>query len=76
MHLADAGHPVLGDSLYGRSTGDPLLREVSSDLGRQALHATLLGFDHPITGEPLRFETPPPPDFARALEALRPAQTP
>ena len=76
VHLADAGHPVLGDSLYGRSTGDPLLREVSSDLGRQALHATLLGFDHPITGEPLRFETPPPPDFARALEALRPAQTP
>jgi len=38
--------------------------------------ATLLGFDHPVTGEPLRFETPPPPDFARALEALRPAQTP
>jgi 23S rRNA pseudouridine1911/1915/1917 synthase len=71
VHLADAGHPVIGDPLYGKSIGDPTLREVSQRLGRQALHATLLGFDHPITGEPMRFETDPPEDFAAALAALR-----
>jgi 23S rRNA pseudouridine1911/1915/1917 synthase len=71
VHLADAGHPVIGDPLYGTSIGDPRLREVSQRLGRQALHATLLGFDHPITGEPLRFETAPPADFGAALTALR-----
>lgn len=75
VHLADGGHPVLGDPLYGRSSGDPVLREASADLGRQALHATLLAFDHPITGEPLRFETEPPDDFQGALRALRAART-
>ena len=40
-------------------------------LGRQALHAAVLGFDHPTTGETLRFERPPPKDFARLLKALR-----
>ena len=73
VHLADAGHPVLGDPLYGRSVGDPQLRRASIELGRQALHAAVLGFDHPLTGEPLRFETAPPADFTRALEALRPS---
>ncbi len=71
VHLADAGHPVIGDPLYGTSIGDPRLRAVSQTLGRQALHATLLAFDHPITGEPLRFETEPPADFVSALNALR-----
>lgn len=71
VHLTDAGHPVIGDPLYGTSIGDPLLRQVSQSLGRQALHAALLEFDHPTTGEPLRFETAPPEDFAAALDALR-----
>ena len=75
VHLADAGHPVLGDPLYGRSIGDPVLRGASADLGRQALHATLLAFDHPITAEPMRFETEPPEDFQGALRALRAART-
>lgn len=74
VHLADAGHPVLGDPLYGRSVGDPVLRQVSADLGRQALHASLLGFDHPLTGEPMRFATEPPEDFQRALQVLRRAR--
>jgi len=72
VHLADAGYPVIGDPLYGKSIGDPLLREVSRTLGRQALHAAVVGFDHPISGEPMRFETKPPSDFAAALVALRP----
>lgn len=71
VHLAEHGHPVLGDPLYGKSIGDPELRRVSNELGRQALHATLLGFAHPITGEPMRFETEPPEDFQQALTSLR-----
>ena len=71
VHLADAGHPVVGDPLYGRSSSDPVLRSVATELGRQALHAALLAFDHPITGEPLRLETEPPEDFVVALNALR-----
>jgi 23S rRNA pseudouridine1911/1915/1917 synthase len=42
-------------------------------LGRQALHAAVLAFRHPMSGEPLRFETEPPEDYRRALEALREA---
>jgi 23S rRNA pseudouridine1911/1915/1917 synthase len=72
VHLADAGHPVIGDPLYGTSIGDPRLRRVSQTLGRQALHAAVLGFDH-VTGEPMRFETDPPADFLAALDALRTA---
>jgi len=71
VHLADHGYPVLGDPLYGKSIGDPGLRQVSTELGRQALHAALLAFAHPITGEPMRFETVPPESFQRAVEALR-----
>ena len=71
VHLADAGHPVLGDPLYGKSIGDPELRRVSQELGRQALHASVLAFEHPATGERLRFETPPPQDFDDALQSLR-----
>ncbi len=71
VHLAEHGHPVLGDPLYGKSIGDPELRRVSTELGRQALHAALLAFAHPITNEEMRFETEPPEDFERALSALR-----
>ena len=71
VHLADHGHPVLGDPLYGRSIGDPTLRDASQTLGRQALHASVLAFDHPISGEAMRFETEPPEDFQQALDALR-----
>ena len=71
VHLAEHGHPVLGDPLYGKSIGDPELRRVGAELGRQALHAAVLAFDHPITGEAMRFETEPPEDFQKALRALR-----
>jgi 23S rRNA pseudouridine1911/1915/1917 synthase len=63
VHLASAGLPIAGDPVYGR--GEPRL-----GLGRPALHARVLGFDHPRHGGRLRFETPPPPDFAEALEVL------
>jgi 23S rRNA pseudouridine1911/1915/1917 synthase len=71
VHFKDAGHPLIGDLQYGRPPRDARLRAVARVLGRQALHAHVLGIVHPITGRPLRFQTPPPGDFQRALEALR-----
>jgi 23S rRNA pseudouridine1911/1915/1917 synthase len=71
VHLADAGHALLGDPVYGGSIGDPRLRDVARTLGRQALHAAHLEFAHPMTGERLSFTTEPPEDFKRALAALR-----
>ena len=59
---------MLGDPLYGRAPKDAGLRALGEELGHQALHARLLAFDHPGTGERVRFEAAPPEDFARALE--------
>lgn len=58
-HLAEAGHPVVGDRLYG-STINPL--------GRLGLHARLLGFEHPATGKRLVFHAEVPKGFGRAVE--------
>jgi 23S rRNA pseudouridine1911/1915/1917 synthase len=72
VHLFECGKtPIVGDPVYGRAPADPLLAEVGRRLGRQALHAYLLGFIHPMTGERLRFECSPPADFTAALSALR-----
>ncbi len=70
VHLAHKGAPVLGDPIYGSSQPAAVVREAMTKAGlsRQALHAALLGFTHPITGEIMRFETPLPKDMA-ALEA-------
>lgn len=76
VHLTEAGHPLLADSLYGRTAKDPAVRAIASTLGRQALHAEVLGFTHPVTGENLRFSAPPPPDFQAALDALRALSAP
>lgn len=74
VHLAEQTRtPILGDPLYGGSPKLPLLRELGAALGRQALHAELLGFVHPVTGQTLRFEAPLPTDMQTALEALRAA---
>ena len=72
VHLAEQlGTPVLGDPLYAKPPKDPELRAVAAALGHQALHARVLGFVHPITGVAMRWESPPPRDFADALAALR-----
>ena len=60
IHLAESGHPVLGDALYG---GPGMARRAP----RLALHAAVLGFHHPILGKTLRFDAP----LADDLEALR-----
>jgi 23S rRNA pseudouridine1911/1915/1917 synthase len=66
VHLAHKGAPCLGDPVYGAGAPAPAVREAiaAAGLTRQALHAAVLGFRHPITGEALRFETPLPPDMA------------
>jgi 23S rRNA pseudouridine1911/1915/1917 synthase len=77
VHMASIGHPLLGDSVYGagfKTKAEQLTEEAKSALaalGRQVLHAAVLGFEHPITGEPLRFERPPPEDFMSLVNALR-----
>jgi 23S rRNA pseudouridine1911/1915/1917 synthase len=69
VHAADAGWPLLADTLYGRPPKQ--LATVAAALGRQALHAAVLAFDHPVSGAPLRFDSPLPADLATALAALR-----
>jgi 23S rRNA pseudouridine1911/1915/1917 synthase len=77
VHMASIGHPLLGDSVYGSGfkTKAALLgdraRSALGALGRQALHASALGFEHPATGDTLCFKSPPPEDFLRLIKALR-----
>ena len=76
VHLAHASHPLLGDETYG--TGyrtkavhlPPAAQAALAGLGRQALHAYLLGFEHPISGEELQFRSELPADLARLRDAL------
>jgi 23S rRNA pseudouridine1911/1915/1917 synthase len=58
------GAPVLGDAVYGDTSGLPApLKAAAGRLGRQALHARMLAFDHPVTGERMEFTAPIPPEF-------------
>jgi 23S rRNA pseudouridine1911/1915/1917 synthase len=76
VHLATAGHAVVGDPVYLRRVPaaagllPAAARAALLDFPRQALHAACLGFAHPITGARLMFETPPPPDMAALLAVL------
>lgn len=78
VHLAYAGHGLLGDQTYGgrRTLGAALGRgaALGNAFPRQALHAATLGFDHPVTGERLEFSSPLPADMAELIEALRVGQ--
>ena len=68
VHCASIGHPLLGDPVYGRTPA--ALRPLLRDLGfaRQALHATSLGFDHPVTGERVDFRAELPPDMRELID--------
>jgi 23S rRNA pseudouridine1911/1915/1917 synthase len=70
MHLAESKTPVLGDPVYGKPPRDEALRALAAGLTHQALHARVLGFVHPVTGQKMRFEAAPPPDFQAALSFL------
>ena len=62
VHMAHFGHPLVGDSLYAGP--------MNMGIDRQALHAFRLSFDHPITGEALKFEAPLPDDMVHLLATL------
>lgn len=76
VHMAHVGHGLVGDPVYGgrRKLAKSALREDGAEavrqFPRQALHAAILGFEHPITGQNLRFEAPLPDDFTRLLDVL------
>ena len=72
VHLASKGSPCLGDQVYGSGPPATPVRAAMTEAGltRQALHAAVLGFVHPVTGETLRFESPLPSDMARLEAAL------
>jgi 23S rRNA pseudouridine1911/1915/1917 synthase len=68
VHLSSIGHALVGDPLYG--SAGPQLREVLKRLNfhRQALHAAVLGFVHPVTGDQMRFTSDLPPDMAELID--------
>ena len=78
VHLAHIGHGVIGDPLYGRAPRAAQMPDNFARNGllqmrkfdRQALHAAYLGLAHPVTGEPLSFETPLPADMASLMALI------
>ncbi len=79
VHLTHLGHPLIGDPSYGKARVAPRAKTeaevtayaAASGFPRQALHAWLLGFQHPTTHEDIRFESAWPADFSGLVEALR-----
>lgn len=67
IHLAEAGHPLVGETVYIRDHRGPVL-----PAPRPMLHAAVLGFAHPRGERPMSFEDPPPADFVQVLERLKP----
>ncbi len=78
VHMAHIGHPLVADQLYAAGFATKInrlpdaARQAVSALGRQALHAAELGFEHPVTGEEMRFEAPLPPDLEALQAAIEP----
>jgi 23S rRNA pseudouridine1911/1915/1917 synthase len=79
VHLTHLGHPLVGDPTYGRARQPPRPKTdaeakaytAAGEFPRQALHAWLLGFEHPTTHKDMRFESPWPADFSALVNALR-----
>jgi len=75
VHLAHLGHPLIGDPVYGTRSGravtrmGPIGAEIAT-FARQALHARMLGFTHPATGDRLAFDSPLPVDMVGLLSSL------
>ncbi len=76
VHMAHIGHPLLGDETYGKGFKASIgklpekARIALKSLSRQALHAAVLGFEHPVSGEPMHFESAPPGNLALLIAAL------
>jgi 23S rRNA pseudouridine1911/1915/1917 synthase len=84
VHLTHLGHPLIGDPSYGRARTTPRPKTdaeaaafaAAADFPRQALHAWLLGFHHPLLNRDMRFESPWPADFSALVNALRALKKP
>jgi 23S rRNA pseudouridine1911/1915/1917 synthase len=76
VHMTELGHSLIGDPVYGRIRANrlkalsPEAAMVVAGLGRQALHACVLGFLHPVTGKRMRFESEFPADLATLVRSL------
>lgn len=76
VHLADIGHPLVGDQEYGKHFQTKVLKlpenlqKAIYGLNRQALHAETLGFSHPVSGEYMEFSCPPPQDLQDVMDAF------
>ena len=76
VHMTQIGHPLVGDALYGRSRRRRIsglsapVAEALTGFPRQALHARLIGFDHPVTGRHLKFESECPSDIQGLIKTL------
>jgi 23S rRNA pseudouridine1911/1915/1917 synthase len=68
VHMAHIGHPLIGDPVYGRPRTIPGL---TLPIARQALHAAVLGFQHPASHKQMRFESVLPEDFTETYLALK-----
>ena len=64
VHMASIGHPLAGDPVYGP-------RSCITELHGQCLHAKMLGFEHPATGQWMEFDSDLPPYFEKYLQKLR-----
>jgi 23S rRNA pseudouridine1911/1915/1917 synthase len=78
VHLAHIGHPVVGDGVYGsgwergmRGGEGTWPRDLARRVPRQFLHATELAFDHPLSGEVMRFRSHLPEDLTAVVEWAR-----
>jgi 23S rRNA pseudouridine1911/1915/1917 synthase len=69
IHLAEAGHPLVGEQVYIRDHEHAGRRVIPSP--RLMLHAATLGFEHPVTGERIALASPPPEDFTAVVDRLR-----
>ncbi len=84
VHLTHLGHPLIGDPSYGRARQAPRAKtpeeetayRIITEFPRQALHAWLLGFQHPSLHKTLRFQSDCPQDMAELLNALRTLKKP
>ncbi len=70
IHLAEAGHPLVGETVYTRNYEDAGGKLLTS--GRLMLHAATLGFEHPITGARVSLTSELPPDFVAVVQRLEP----
>jgi 23S rRNA pseudouridine1911/1915/1917 synthase len=75
VHMSALNHPVVGDKVYGgvqwKGLQDPARRNVLKNFDRHALHASVLSFNHPVTGERLSFEAALPDEMTNLLKVMR-----